>query len=249
MTIKNPEKRLAKMRKFYQRIEPSSRLAKSGWTELKTMLEPQEEKTQSFWHYQRFLLVTIIVLCFLGLSFGVVQASQKSLPGDLLYSVKQLSENLTVAVSGNIQTKLKNRAEEIINAIENKKDPQILKETVKNYREEVSKTKREVKKSGKQKEFNQQLQENEQQFKQVEKNSSSGKNVREAIEASRKGRNGGGDSKEKESEEQKQEEIKPAENKVDETNKDSNKGSGGGSDNGSSGSNDSEQSSNEGKSN
>lgn len=184
------EDQLNKLKKQYISIEPSDSLAKHGWQALKDELELSIPPAKKDFKYKVFL-ASFFTIVFIGFSFGAVYASQKALPGDTLYPVKKVSEDLTVLVSGNRQVKIEKRAEEVIQAVESQKDKEVVRKTVKNYQEEVFKTKKDSEESGKSKEFKNQLENHEQQFnKVIKKGSFSDKEIEKAIEVSKKGRGG-----------------------------------------------------------
>ncbi len=190
------ENKLRKLKKQYDSFEPSDALVRHGWQALKNELEPANPPAKKGFRYRVFL-ASLLALTFLGFSFGAVYASQKTLPGDTLYPVKKISEDLTVLVSGNKHVKVEKRAEEVIQAVEDNKNKEVIQRAVKNYQDEVFEIKKDSEKSGKNQEFEKQLENHEQKFEDViKKDSSSNEEIKRAIEVSKKGRGDDGQKEE-----------------------------------------------------
>ena len=185
------EKQLKQIRKSYLKIKPPSDLVKYGWLALSKEIQVQENRRNPFMLLLGRGMVFAAMLIFLlsGGLIGLVKASQNTLPGDVLYPLKRLSESVTSAISKDKQIKVEKRAEEVVGVAKQKNDPVVLKDAVKDYQKAVSKTQQEVEKSGKKEEFQNKLKKEEQQFKDVSEQVPTSKEVlKEAIEASRKGR-------------------------------------------------------------
>ncbi|MBI2601338.1 hypothetical protein HYW42_05310 [Candidatus Daviesbacteria bacterium] len=188
------EEKLKLVKKTYLDINPPASLVEYGWQALKAELETPKPPIRSVLKFRLFL-AGFAGLIFLIFSFGVVQASQKALPGDPLYPVKKVTESIEVYVSGDKHVKVGKRAEEVIQAVEDKKDQGVVGETIKNYQDEVLKTKKDAEKSGEEQKLKQKLESQEQQFNDVIKKGSSSKgDMEKAIEVSKKGRGGADDS-------------------------------------------------------
>lgn len=184
---------LKQIRENYLAIEPPSDFKKYGWVALRKEIEAHERHRFVFLPiFARNIIFATITLILLGGGFvGLVKASQSSLPGDTLYPLKRLTENFTTVILGDQQVKLEKRAEEVVGVAREKNDPALLEQTVKNYQEAVAKTKQAVENTSKKDEFQKTLKKQEQQFKDVSEQIPILKDVlEEAMEASKKGREG-----------------------------------------------------------
>lgn len=197
----NIEQELKNIQKVYLKTEPSKKFIEQGWQDLQGKIEHMGKiKYRSAFSYLRPVAFAVLAIFILAGSFtGLTQASQKALPGEPLYPIKRLSENLISAASGNNLAKVDNRAQEIVDLTKKGKEGQEqLKQTVEEYKEEVS----EAGKSGKNVEdFEEQLEEHERKFEEIREDrsgSNSGKEIDEAIEISKSGRGRGGDRQEEE---------------------------------------------------
>lgn len=86
----------------------------------------------------------LFILLIVG-STSIVYA-QRSLPGEILYPLKRLSEKAVVNFKPDYKKEvLKRREEEVKNLTEQKKDPEIVKEAEKEYEEEFKKQDEEIK--------------------------------------------------------------------------------------------------------
>lgn len=80
--------------------------------------------------------LALVLLLFIFIA-GVVNA-QKSLPGQPLYPVKRLSENIVKAVNPSFKDEIiKRRSEEIKELTNQKKDSDLLKKTINDYKDEL----------------------------------------------------------------------------------------------------------------
>lgn len=187
------EKVLKNLKKEYLKVEPPKALVDYGWLALKKEIEEYENKSRfSFVPlFARSLVFSIILFLVLGgVSFGLVFASQKALPGDVLYPIKILSESITSVVSGERVDKLDNRAKDLVEVINKKNDPKILKTAETEYQKEVLKAEKDASVSAQKKEeFQKNLEKQEKRFKETIKKVPSSKEILEdAIDAPKKGR-------------------------------------------------------------
>lgn len=194
------ETKLEKLRKDYISIHPRDEFVKHGWWDIRERIEVKPKPIFIFPPALARSLVFAALLLFIltGGSITLVQAAQGSLPGEPLYPVKRLSENVTLLVSKDTKSKVKNRGQEIIGLSEKNEDSDRLEKVVQEYKNTVLETKQETEKSGKnEEEFEKILKEQEKQFEEaIKKGSSSRDQLEEAIDAARSGRNGGQDEKE-----------------------------------------------------
>lgn len=82
----------------------------------------------------------VLILIFLGA--GSVVFAQKSLPGDFLYPVKRLSENVAVSLKPELEQEIVvRRSQEVKDLVEKKEDPGLVKNTLDEFSEETKKAK------------------------------------------------------------------------------------------------------------
>lgn len=80
--------------------------------------------------------LSLVVLLFAGVA--TFASAQKSLPGQPLYGVKRLSENIISAVNPSFKDEiLKRRSEEIRTLTEQRKNSGLLKKTISDYKDEL----------------------------------------------------------------------------------------------------------------
>lgn len=191
----NIEDKLEKLRKDYISIHPRDEFSQRGWLDLRERIDVGPKPIFIFPPVLARSLVFAAFILFILAGGGItlVQAAQRSLPGEPLYPVKRLSEDITVKLTGNSRGKVSNRAQEIIDLVKKDKDGDRLEKAAQEYRETVLETKQEIEKSGKnEEEFEKILEEQEKQFKEaIKKGSSSQNQLEEAIDAAKRGRNGG----------------------------------------------------------
>lgn len=161
------ERKLEKLRKGYIQIKPPNSLVEYGFSNLrKTMFEKHRPLLDFSIVFERqvhmiavFFVVAVIFL------FGTVKVAQGALPGDFLYSVKRLSEDVIVAISGDSQFKAERRAQEIVGLIKRKKDLNLIEKALGEYKNEVLKTKNEINKSKRrEKELEEKLEKHDQEI-------------------------------------------------------------------------------------
>lgn len=186
----NIEQYLKNLKKEYQKLEPSQYFIEQGWPKLKDkILETEIKKLPRLRATRAYLFLSLVLLILLS-GVGVVQASQKSLPGEPLYPVKVLSEKVITKVTGNKTLEVENRAKEIID-LSKKEQEEKLKETVEKYRETILKTKKEIEERGKEEKlFKKKLKKQQEEFEKVIKETRDLKGLEKAIEVSKKGQNG-----------------------------------------------------------
>lgn len=198
------EDQLKQIRKKYLSVKPPQDLEQYGWLALRKEIEAQEGRRFKVLpaFARSFTFMTIAVVILGAVLVGLVQASQGSLPGDSLYPLKRFSETAVIIVSGDKQIRVEKRAEDVIGVAEEKKDAVLLKEAIKEYQKAVLETKQEIDKSGKsgeRQQFYQELEREESEFREASKSGPSLKDdLEEAIEVSKKGRNGGDGQEENE---------------------------------------------------
>ena len=84
------------------------------------------------------------VLILLVLASGSVALAQKSLPGDVLYPIKRLSENIAVSLKPSLEQGIVvRRSQEVKDLVEQKEDPGLVKDTLDDFSEDSQKAKSE----------------------------------------------------------------------------------------------------------
>src|SRR3990167_8765328 len=84
------------------------------------------------------------VLILLVLASGSVALAQKSLPGDVLYPIKRLSENIAVSLKPSLEQGIVvRRSQEVLDLVEQKEDPELVKNTLDDFSEDSQKAKSE----------------------------------------------------------------------------------------------------------
>lgn len=189
------EQILRSLKKDYLKIEPPKELVEYGWWALSKEIDEQASPLPSKFTFapifaRSIVFAAIALIVLVGASFTLVYASQKALPRDTLYPIKRFSEDVISAISGNIQVKIEKRAEEVVGAVNKKKDEEVIKEAIKEYKKAVSDTKKVVAEEDKES-FKEKLKKQEELFEETAKESPVLKDeLEEAIDASRKGREG-----------------------------------------------------------
>ena len=89
------------------------------------------------------------VLILLVLASGSVALAQKSLPGDVLYPIKRLSENIAVSLKPSLEQGIVvRRSQEVKDLVEQKEDPELVKNTLDDFSEDSQKAKSEGRANG-----------------------------------------------------------------------------------------------------
>ncbi|KKS69654.1 hypothetical protein A3E45_00785 [Candidatus Daviesbacteria bacterium RIFCSPHIGHO2_12_FULL_43_11] len=192
----NIEQHLKILKEDYQKTEPSEKFLSQGWQDLEDKINRLEHRHPNpIYRYIRPLaFAVLLIFVFAGSFTGLAQASQRSLPGEPLYPIKKLSENIISTATGNNLVKVNNRAKEIVDLTKKgNRNEGNLGRAVEEYREEVEK----VSKSGKNtKELEDVLESHKREFQEVKEDksgSNSGTEIDEAIEISKSGSNSGED--------------------------------------------------------
>lgn len=203
MNFEDIEQKLNNLKADYQATKLPRDLEEKGLWEVLGKLEERKVRfsRRPFW----FASATLLMIIVFGLLAGWKKV-EAALPGDSLYPVKRFSEEIVSKVSKDSQIKVENRAKEVVDLVEKgEENEKALKETAKEYEEEIKSAKEKLK-SEKRQEFNKKLERHQEEFKKViKKSSSSNKQVEEIIEANKKIREENEENKERE-EEKKEEE-------------------------------------------
>lgn len=178
---------LNNLKKIYLSTTPSKALAEGGWLELVGKLDAGR-RISKFWFLQkRFVLLSAVLLLF-GM-FSLVKVSEAAAPGDLLYPVKRVAEDIGVVISGNRQAKVDARAKDIISTVEQNKDQKTVEKATEEYKKTVTDTQNKVKKDPQEQEkLKENLKKQEQDFENAAThNPQAAEHLNEAIESSRRG--------------------------------------------------------------
>ena len=128
-------------KKDYLSIKPPERVSLYGWLELRDKLD-KKVWLHDFvlWFLLRPAFATALtILLLVGLAGAVAAASKNSLPGETLYPVKRVYEDIAAVVTGDNQIKLDARAQEIIILSQKEEEnSQRLKESVIEYEVSVA---------------------------------------------------------------------------------------------------------------
>ena len=102
-------------------------------------------KKQELFAWPRlFAPAVAFVLILVVLGAGSVVFAQKSLPGDFLYPVKRLSENVAVSLNPELEQEIVvRRSQEVKDLVEQKEDPGLVKDTLDDFSEDSQKAKSE----------------------------------------------------------------------------------------------------------
>jgi hypothetical protein len=171
------------LKKEYEKTQATAHLKESGWGELARRIGFLETPKKNTW-LRNFALAFAVLLLFI---FGTYQVAQAALPGDKLYPVKILSENIIRGTSGSSQVAIDHRAEEIV--ILSKKQ-EVNKESLERisieYKEVVNQEKQQIKVSGEpDTNFRRKLDEHHQEFDKISHdNPEIGDEIKDAQEAS-----------------------------------------------------------------
>ncbi len=147
------EEKLEKLRREYIKIAPPEGLAQRGFADLRLAMFEQRPPTFSLLAFFRrpVYLVPIFIILLGFFSVGIVNAAQGALPGDSLYKVKRVSEDVFVAITGDDQIKAERRSQEIFGLIKKGSESDLIEKARKEYETEVLKTKGKLERSEKKK--------------------------------------------------------------------------------------------------
>ena len=99
-------------------------------------------KKKSFAWPRLFVPSVAFVLILIVLGASSVVFAQKSLPGDFLYPVKRLSENVAVSLKPELEQEIVvRRSEEVKDLVEKKEDPELVKNTLEDFSRDSKKAK------------------------------------------------------------------------------------------------------------
>lgn len=141
----NTNEYLNSLKKEYEKTEATLHLKSSGWEELSRQVNPIPVK-RSYWLRNLGIVFAVFVIFLLG-TYKIALAA---LPGDVLYPVKLLSEDLIQRASGSNQVVIDHRADEIIGlSKEQEVNSQNLDQVVTEYKDQVEQAKQNFEVRGK----------------------------------------------------------------------------------------------------
>ncbi|KKS95686.1 MAG: hypothetical protein UV71_C0004G0026 [Microgenomates group bacterium GW2011_GWC1_43_13] len=139
------EEYLNDLKKEYEKTEATLHLKAFGWDELSRQIDPTQARRRV--SFRNLGIVFAVLVIFL---MGTYRISLAALPGEILYPVKLLSEEIIQKTSGSNQVIIDHRASEIIELSEKQKiDDQNLEEVVTEYRANVEQARQNLKVTGK----------------------------------------------------------------------------------------------------
>jgi hypothetical protein len=178
---------LKEAKKDYLAVKPPERVTTYGWLELREKLDKKFSLREFlFWFLVRPAFATALsILLLTGFAGAVLVSAQNSLPGETLYPVKRISEDVVASVTGSKMIKLEGRAQEIIILSQKEdEDSDRLKESVIEYEVTVAKVEAKVEEEEK-KDIEETLEKHKSEFERIYESSKSKEEIRKAIEATR----------------------------------------------------------------
>lgn len=147
MEIKNY---LDDLKNEYEKTDATWHLKMSGWSDLEKRIGLIEPKYKTFWRKSYAFSFAIIVIFAIGL-FASYKTVLASVPGDILYPVKILSEKITQKITGNNQVAIDHRAQEIIDLSKKQSiNSNELEKVVSEYKSNVEEAQKKFQDSGRQ---------------------------------------------------------------------------------------------------
>ncbi|MCL5784886.1 MAG: hypothetical protein M1142_06065 [Patescibacteria group bacterium] len=144
---------LETLRKKYIAVSKPDNL---DWSSLESRLGSQEQPKS--WPVKQFLLSITAIVIVLSIFTGAAQAAR---PGDQLYPLRILTDNLMAKVSGDSSQVIEKRAEDIIKV---SNDPKKLGQAIEHYQQTVEDISREASGPAKKQELKTVLKKQEQKF-------------------------------------------------------------------------------------
>lgn len=178
---------LKEAKKDYLAVKPPERVTSYGWLELREKLDKKFSLRELlFWFLVRPVFATALsILLLTGFAGAVFVSAQNSLPGETLYPVKRISEDVLSSITGSKVIKLEGRAQEIIILSQKEdEDSDRLKESVIEYEVTVAKVEEKAEEEEK-KDIEETLEKHKEEFEKIYKETKSKEEIRKAIEATK----------------------------------------------------------------
>lgn len=166
------EDQIDKLRKEYIKASPDS--LDALWQDLSGRL-PIQNRARSL-SVTRALIFALTILLATG---GLLGAAQAGKPGDLLYPVKLLADEIVANITGKLELKIEKRAEEVIESV--KGSPKQQEEALREYQKTLEEIKEQAQKRGKKDQLKEALEKQEEKLKNAQQQNPS-QNLQEAIE-------------------------------------------------------------------
>ncbi len=103
---------LEKIKKEYINTQTPSHFSQSGWETLQSKLDVQAKYNSHFPPY-KMASFTLIAILLLG---SILTTAQAAKPGSLLYPLKIVSDDTKAKISGDYDTAIKHRAQDVIDS-------------------------------------------------------------------------------------------------------------------------------------
>lgn len=175
------EEQLESLRKEYIGQPTPVYLSQDGWRGLLTQLPGRRTTLVPILLRRALIFASIVVL----LSGSLLTAAQAATPGNPLYQIKLLSEDIVVLITGRDELKIERRAQEVIDLSSDSSEH--LDEATIEYQEAIRESKPEGQESAVNQKFKQTLEKQEEKFKKaIEKNPALKDKLKEVIEETQK---------------------------------------------------------------
>ena len=169
---------LEEAKREYQQTPVPEYLKYNGWPDLRVKLQDRGYGWKGL--VLRRGLAFFGILVFMAAS--VVAAAQAAKPGEGLYTVKVLADKVYARVTGNYESAIQRRADDVINSAGSQSKGEI-ESAKKEYEAVLNEAKKEVEDSGKNEDFKKALEDQEQKFKQkLENDPENEEHIKEVIE-------------------------------------------------------------------
>ncbi len=126
---------------IFSKISKASKIERSHIFKksfLDNLSEKEKADRKTFFFLPRVYVPALALALLLFILITEVVNAQKSLPGQPLYPIKRLSENIVKTINPSFKDEiLRRRSEEIKNLTEQKKDSDLLKKTIDEYKNEL----------------------------------------------------------------------------------------------------------------
>jgi len=198
------EKYLEKIKREYLKTKPSEGFEKGAWQKLAEELPEQERKMPISFIVRRTVLFAVILIAFIAFGmFTLMEIAQASLPGEPLYPVKRLYENIAFTKPSTKKIKVERRGQEIIDVVKKKKEKRVLEDSLKDYKKSIEEAWKKTSEK-EEEELREVLEDHEKRFREIiEENSGSKDQIEKALETIRLERENGEVKGEKDEEEDK----------------------------------------------
>lgn len=156
------EKNLEELKKVYQETKMPDYLIYNGWADLKFKLPNQQN------NFFRNLVTKGLVfasICLL-VSAGLIKSAQAAKPGDLLFPIKDFTQNVKAKITGNYQEIIQDRAQDVIDLSSKSQDK--LNEAIRVYKQTVKDSQDNTKDSEKSQELKNTIEHQNEEIQKIE---------------------------------------------------------------------------------